>query len=340
MLRVLITRLSAIGDCIHTMPLVSVIRRRFPDAFIAWITQAGPASLLDGYPGLDQVIIVPRDWYKSWKTLQNTRRQLRSLRFDASVDPQSLTKSSALGWLSGASQRIGFEQPQGRELSVWLNTDLVEPRAEHVVDRYLQLLTPLIGHQHMDVRFELPIWKHESIENFLTNCRFGSRYAVINPGAGWDSKIWPAAQFGAVAHYLGETHKLPSVVVWAGERERVWAQEIVAVSKGHARLAPETSLPELATLMRSADLCVAADTGPLHLAAAVGTPCVGLYGTTVPQVCGPYGSGHQCVQAYHQMGSCRERRTAENLAMQAIDVPSVAKACDRILAGRLARHAA
>jgi heptosyltransferase-1 len=340
MIRILITRLSAIGDCIHTMPLVGVLRRRFPGAFIAWVTQGGPASLLEGYPGLDQVIVVRRDWWKSPSSIQDTRRRLRSLKFDISIDPQSLTKSSVLGWLSGASQRIGFAPPQGRELSGWLNTELVEPRADHVVDRYLQVLAPLVGETPMEVRFELPLWRHDNIQSFLEGCRFGGRYAVINPGAGWDSKLWPPDRFGAVANYLGEQHRLPSVVVWAGDREREWAGEIVAASNGHAYLAPSTSLPELATLMRGADFCLAGDTGPLHLAAAVGIPCLGLYGTTLPQVCGPYGRGHQCVQAYHQEGSCRERRSADNLAMQAIDVPTVAQACDRILQLLPSRQAA
>ncbi len=331
MLRVLITRLSAVGDCIHTMPLVHALRRKYPAAFIAWVTQPGPATLLEEYPGLNQVIVVRRDWWKSLSSIQNIRRQLRSLKFDVAIDPQGLTKSSALGWLSDANQRIGFTGPQGRELSVWLNTELVEPTVEHVVDRYLQLLSPLLGSDTIEARFELPIKSHETVERFLQQARFGSHFAILNPGAGWDSKIWPANRFGQLAKYLGNQHQMPSVVVWAGDRERRWAELIVAESGGHAWLAPSTTLPELATLMHRADFCVAADTGPLHLAAAVGTRCIGLYGTTRPAISGPYGNGHLTVQAFYQDGTSRQRRTASNTAMRAIDVPTVAQACDQML---------
>lgn len=331
MLRVLITRLSAVGDCIHTMPLIHALRRKYPAAFIAWITQPGAATLLDDYPGLNQVIVVRRDWWKSLSSIQNIRRQLRSLKFDVAVDPQGLTKSSALGWLSDANQRIGFTKPQGRELSVWLNTELVEPTTEHVVERYLQLLAPVIGNEPPEVHFEIPIKPHETVDRFLQQTRFGSHFAVLNPGAGWDSKVWPANRFGQLAKYLGNQHQLPSVVVWAGDRERRWAEQIVAESSGHAFLAPPTTLPELATLMHHAQFCVAGDTGPLHLAAAVGTRCIGLYGTTRPSISGPYGNGHLTVQAYYQDGTSRQRRSASNTAMRAIDVPTVAQACDQIL---------
>ena len=120
-------------------------------------------------------------------------------------------------------------------------------------------------------------------------------------------------------------------MVWAGDREQEWAGQIVAHSAGYACLAPETNLPELAALMQPARLCVSADTGPLHLAAALGTPCVGLYGSTQPSVCGPYGDQHVSVQAYYQAGSSRERRRADNDAMQAITASDVIAACDRVL---------
>jgi lipopolysaccharide heptosyltransferase I len=329
--RFLITRLSAIGDCIHTMPLVSALRKRFPSAYIAWATQSVPATLLDGYPGLDQTIVVDRNWLKSPRQIVMLRQKLRALKFDVTIDPQSLTKSAAIGWLSGARQRIGFERPQGREASPWLNTDLVVPRARHVVDRYLQLLTPLVGGELLEVRFELPVYEQSRVRQFLQQMQGGNAYAVLNPGAGWDSKLWLPDRFAHVARHLGERHQTPSVVVWAGSREKSWAQQIVDQSGGHAWLAPSTDLPELAYLLNGARVCVAADTGPLHLAAAVGTPCVGLFGSTLGDVSGPYGPAHVYVQAYYQDGSCRQRRQASNEAMQAIDVSMVTQACDEVL---------
>jgi lipopolysaccharide heptosyltransferase I len=333
--RILITRLSAIGDCIHTMPLVGALRRCFPQAQIAWVTQAAPASLLEGYPGLDEVIVVPRDWLKSVSQLWRLRRELRSREFDIALDPQSLTKSALLGWLSGAAQRIGFDAPQGRELSLWLNNRRIEPQRDHVVERYLELLRPLVGAVELVPQFELPVRRQAAIERFLEQGSWTKGFAVINPGAGWDSKLWLPERFGQVARYLQQAHRLPSVVVWAGTREREWAERIVAQAGGAARLAPETNLPELAALMRHARLCVACDTGPLHLAAAVGTTCVGLYGSTRPSVCGPYGPAHATVQAYYQDGTSRQRRSAGNDAMQAINVSMVIQACDRALSATM-----
>jgi lipopolysaccharide heptosyltransferase I len=331
--RILITRLSAIGDCIHTMPLVGALRRGFPRAHVAWITQAAPASLLEGYPGLDEVIVAPRGWLKSLRQLRRLRRELRSREFDIVLDPQSLTKSALLGWLSGAAQRIGFTAPQGRELSLWLNNERIDPRRDHVVERYLELLCPLMDMAELRPRFELPVRQWATIERFLDQGVWTTGFVVINPGAGWDSKLWSPERFGQVARHLERTHRLPSVVVWAGRREREWAERIVAQAGGAARLAPETNLPELAALLRRARLCVACDTGTLHLAAAVGTACVGLYGCTRPSICGPYGSEHATVQAYYQDGTSRQRRNARNDAMRAINVSMVTRACDRVLAG-------
>jgi ADP-heptose:LPS heptosyltransferase len=296
--------------------------------------------LLEGYPGLDDVVLVPRDWLRSFRQLCRLRRELRARRFDVAIDPQSLTKSSMLGWLSGAPQRIGFAAPQGRELSVWLNNQRIGPQQEHVVRRYLELLRPIVGSADLTPIFELPVRQHPRIERFLEQAQLTTGFAVINPGAGWDSKLWLPERFGQVARHLGQRHDLPSAVVWAGDRERSWAERIVALGGGHACLAPETNLPELARLMQRARLCVAADTGPLHLAAAVGTTCVGMYGSTLPSVCGPFGSQHACVQAFYQGGSARERRNAQNDAMQAIEVPMVTRACDQVLTACNPRRAA
>ncbi len=171
-----------------------------------------------------------------------------------------------LGWLSGAPRRIGFSAPQGRELSLWLNNERVEPTAEHVVDRYLQLLYPLGARETLEAHFELPVRDQAVVDALIRDTHLSEGFAVLNPGAGWDSKLWPARRFGQLARCLGECHRLPSVVAWAGDREHAWAEEIVERAGGHAWLAPPTTLPELATLMhRAASLC-----GRRHRPAASG----------------------------------------------------------------------
>jgi ADP-heptose:LPS heptosyltransferase len=316
---------------VHTLPLVTAIRTQFPSAYIGWAIQSAGASLIQGLEGLDALIEVRRDWLKRWSTILSTRAALREHRFDIAIDPQSLSKSSLLAWLSGARERIGFAPGQGRELSPYLSTIRVTPETEHVVDRYLELLRPL-GIRGPRVEFRVPREQtaQESMQRFVSSGGL-NRYALLNPGAGWNSKLWPHERLAAVANHLHAKHRLQSIVIWAGDREKAWAMEIVEKSLGSSILAPSTSLPELSELCRRAAVFVGSDTGPLHLAAAVGTSCVAMYGPTKISVCGPYGNGHEALQAWYQDGNSSLRRGDDNSAMRAILVEDVCEACDRII---------
>jgi ADP-heptose:LPS heptosyltransferase len=131
---------------------------------------------------------------------------------------------------------------------------------------------------------------------------------------------------------VADRHQLPVLVVWAGDREREWAEQTVRAAKGRATLAPATSLEELAAVLRRTCLLVASDTGPTHLAAAVGTPCVALFGVTRPEVSGPYGERHACVVSPEPHADRRHHRRASNEAMRRIEVGAVCAACDQLLA--------
>ena len=330
--RVLITRLSAIGDCVHTLPLACAIKRACPEAFIAWVVEPAAAPLVEGHDAVDKVVVVSKRWLKSIKTIRDVRRRLRSLRCDTSLDPQSLSKSCLLGWLSGARQRIGFAKGQGRELAPWLNNTCVAPRRSHVVEKYLEVARPLgIESPTVEFRMKQDLEAMRTVGRYLIDARIGQDFNVINPGAGWDSKLWPPGRYAHVARHLRDSHDLPSVVVWAGDRERQWAEEIVALSAGRAHMAPPTSLLELTELCRSARLFVGSDTGPLHIAAAVGTQCVGMYGPTRPEVCGPYGKGHVIVQAANPTDA-RRMRDPNNDVMRTISAEAVVAACDQAVA--------
>ncbi|MGI8982633.1 MAG: glycosyltransferase family 9 protein [Pirellulaceae bacterium] len=327
--RILICRLSAIGDCILTMPLASELRRQFPGAFIAWAVQGASAPLMEEHPCVDLAIKITKQELRSPVGLWRLRQRLRMQHFDLALDPQGLTKSALVSWLSGAPRRIGFARPVGREISTWLQTELVHSRQPHVVDRYLELLAPLgINAEQAEFRFPANGAARCKLAPFLDQPHLKDGFAVVNPGAGWDSKVWPAERYAEVAQHLASRHRLPTVVVWAGDREKAWGKEIAAGANGHAFLALKTTLLELGELLRSARLFVGSDTGPLHMAAAVGVSCVGIYGPTRPEECGPYGSGHRAVQAFYQSGSSRERRSAGNNAMRAVSVSDVCEACD------------
>ncbi|MGD9126381.1 MAG: lipopolysaccharide heptosyltransferase I [Planctomycetia bacterium] len=333
-LRILIVRLSAIGDAVHGMPVLCALRDRFPEARIAWVVESRAAALLRGHAALDQLIELPRGWLKSLKTVRRLRRDLRAFRPDVAIDMQGLTKSAIVARLSGAKCRIGFGDEKGRELSRWFYNVKVPAPAEHVIDANLQLLGPLGIEKPTDVRFEIPEHEPDAAMADRTVDELGwsgKDFAIINPGAGWSSKVWPAERFAEVAARLGAELELPTLVVWAGKQEQQWAETIVAGSNGHATLAPPTSLTELAALSRRARLFIGSDTGPLHIAAGVGTSCVGLYGPMPAERNGPYGSGHVAIQKARFEGTSRERRTASPALMEAITVDDVVEACRRVL---------
>ncbi len=339
--RFLICRLSHVGDCIHTMPVANALRDQFPDALIGWAVERAAAPLLANHEAVDELIEVPRGWLKSPAAAWRLRRRLRRIKFEIALDPQSLTKSAAIGWLAGCKSRIGFAGQDGRELSKWLNNQLVPRRAPHVVDRYVELLRPL-GISAPHIQFRVPINEEADVVvgQFLRQQNLLDSYAVINPGAGWDSKLWPVDRYAEVAAHLGQRWGLRSVAVWAGDREREWARQIVDGSNRQAVMAPSTSLTELASLTRGARLFVGSDTGPLHLAVAVGTRCVAMFGVTPISQCGPYGEGHVALQEVYVEQSSRGRRGADNSAMRAIQTDQACRACDTILADQMSERAA
>lgn len=330
--RILIVRLSAIGDVIHGMPVACALRERFPDAFLAWVVEERAGALLHGHQALDELIALPRGWLKSPRTVWRLRRRLRAINFDLAIEAQGLTKAAIVARLSGAGRRIGFGDPWGRELSRWLNTELVDTTAEHAVDRNLQLLLPL-GIRPRAVRFQVPehLMDRVAAEQMIREAGLEDGFAIINTGAGWPSKLWPSDRYAAVARHLGRNRELRTMVLWAGRQERPLAEQVVAGSDGHAQIAPPTTLTELAALARRCRLFIGSDTGPLHLAAAVGTPCVGLYGPWPAKKHGPYGPQHVALQKMFFEGSTRQRRNASSKYMEAITVEPVCEACDRIL---------
>jgi heptosyltransferase I len=332
--RILIVRLTALGDVIHGLPVACALRAAYPDAVLGWVVEGRNADLLAGHPALNHVIQAPRRWMKSPRAILALRRQLRELEFDVTVDLQCLTKSAVAAWLSGARRRIGKAGEHGRELSRWFHNELVAAGGPHVIDHYLDLLKPL-GVSNPEVRFDLPerVVDARTIDDFLRSQNLLRRqFAVLNPGAGWPSKIWPAARYGEVAQRLKATHGLSTIAVWGGAEERPLAEAIVAASRGAAVVAPTTTVMELAALCRRAALFVGSDTGPMHLAVAVETPTISLHGPSVAAWCGAYGPSNLRLQAQVDDGPSSYRRRATDAAMRAISVDMVAAACDELLA--------
>ena len=326
--RILISRMSAIGDCILTLPVACALRRAMPDAYLGWVVERKAAPMIRGHECLDAVIELPRGWFTHRRGRQGAKSLLRSHQFDVSIDTQGLTKSALAGYLAGATLRIGYAGRHGGELSRWINNHRVTTAFPHIVDRSLELLGPLGLHQPQ-VTFKLPLdgparrWARRYRRDL--RC---ARLAVLNPGGTWPSKLWPPERFAEVARQIAAAYGYQSLVVWGSDAERVMADEIVERSQGACVLGPATDLHHLAALIETADLFVSGDTGPLHMAVAVDTPTIGLYGATRPGDSGPY--RQTALQNAYEGGTRRHRRKADNSAMRAITVDDVVRAIDPI----------
>jgi len=330
--RILIVRLSAIGDCILSVPVLNSIRRNFPDSRIGWVIEGAASQLIRGHAALDDLFVVPKRAFKSPRALWTLASQLRAWKPDITLDLQGLTKSSLIAWLSGAKSRLGFQcdQFEGRELSRFLNNRLYKPESEHIVDRSLELLR-LLDVNDSTVTFDLPEQDNDAkfADRILRSEQLEGRFAIINVGAGWVSKIWPSDRYASIARHLEEKWGTPSIVVWSGQQEKQAADQVVAESGGHATLAPATTLTQLGSLIRRASLFVGSDTGPMHLSVALGTPTLGLIGPMpIERVC-PYGANNAGVQNVRLLKTA-DRKT-DCSPMLSIFSEHVVQVCDSLM---------
>jgi lipopolysaccharide heptosyltransferase I len=331
--RILLVRLSAIGDVIHAMPVACAIRAQFPQALLVWAVERRAGELIQGHPAIDQSIVLPHGWLRSPAEVWRLRKRLKSFAFDTAIDIQGLSKSAAVAWLSGARLRIGMGGRWGREVSRWLNNRLVDTGDLHAIERGLKLLEPL-GIRSPEVRFDVSAAAadRDAAEETLQGLGLDRDFALIASGAGWPSKLWPADRYAAVAAYLGRRWNLPSLVIWGNDAERARAEAIIQAAEGHARLCPKVTLLQLAAIARRARFALGSDTGPLHLAAAAGAPCIGLYGPWPAEQHGPYGPQHINLQKMCMQGTTHQRRHAPSTYMEAIDTAAVFAACDQMMA--------
>lgn len=310
--RFALVRLSALGDVVHALPVAAALRRHRPDAWIAWIVERREAALLTNHPALDAVLTLDsRAWRRApplaaLAALREARRRLASAGVDAVIDLQGLVKSGIVTRATRAPLRIGFAAARCRErLNALFTNRHVTPGPEcvHAVDQYLALLGPL-GVSAPRVEFDLPTGEagEARADEFFaaSGLKPRQRIVVLNPGAGNPGKRWAPARFGALARRLAD-EGLSVLVVW-GPGEEATARTIAVAGGAGVTPAPPTDLFGLLAVLRRASVVVGGDTGPLHLAAALGRPCVGLYAPRRDALngaarTGPYGAGHRIVQS-------------------------------------------
>jgi heptosyltransferase I len=282
MKRIGIVMLSALGDAVHVLPLLTAIKRQWPDAEITWVTQPGPAALVRGHPALDRLVVFNRE--RGWAAFPEVRREVGPEPFDVLLDLQVYLKAGILTGLLPARTKLGFDWARAKDFN-WLFTTQKIPAAReaprHVQDQYFEFLTAL------GVPFEPPVWNLGPWPGDLPPPE--GRYAALVIGTSRPEKDWVPERWAAVAEGLYEQHGLVPMLVGGGSaRERATATAIVSGARAPVRNELGSGLRPLVSILRGATLVVSLDTGPLHMAVALERPVVSLIGYNDPRVVGPY----------------------------------------------------
>jgi len=294
--RVLIVRLGAMGDILHALPAVAALRRAHPKWYLGWAVEPRWRALLSGDGGemslVDRTHLVKaKEWARAplrGETLREIaalRRALRAERYDLCIDLQGAVRSALAGRLAGASRMIGEDRP--REWAArWLFGERVATHGVHMIEQAVEVCAAAAGEPLSPILPPLPV--NPDAELWADGVLRGATgpVVVLSPGAGWGAKRWPTERYGAVAAALHAQGCM--VLANAGPQEQGIASDVVRASGGVAR-APEFTLERLIALTRRVCLVIAGDTGPLHLACALGKPVVGIYGPTDPRRNGPFG---------------------------------------------------
>ena len=331
--RILIVRLGAIGDVVHTLPALAALRRALPGAYLAWIVERGGAArLLEGNPCLDELIELDlRGWRNRLtrsETLIEIRKAIARMRgsgFDLALDFQGLLKSAMIPWLVRVPRRVGFVRAALREpAGAIMLTEQVEANDhDHVIKKNLQL----VAHLSCDVNgaYEFPIALSSQDKLFANQqaALFDGSFAIINPGGGWPTKLWGAGNFANIANRLWENYRMHSVVTY-GPGEESLAREVINLTRSGRAKALDTGLKQFFALAQRAQIFIGGDTGPMHLAAAAGTPIVAIFGPTDSRRNGPFAGDDVVIERFDL--DCRSecyRRSCSHISCMKIPVESV-----------------
>ena len=326
--RFLLVRLGSLGDIVHALPAAAAIRDTFPDARVDWLVDSKWARLLEGNADLNNVISMEG---KSAGGISAAVRQLRAAKYTHAIDFQGLYKSALLAFASGAPRRIGFQKSYAREgLASVFYTDRLNPRGPHKVEHNLTL-AERAGARVGNVRFSLAVYPEDDQRVSSELAAHGlAEYFVLNPGGGWRSKCWPAERYAALHRQLAERYRMRGIVTF-GPGEGDLAQEIIRAAGDIAPVALPLELGPLMAALQRAKFVVSADTGPLHLASALGAPVVGLFGPTDPVRNGPYFSEDIVVRNPRFSETTYRRGASYSPSMLSITVEQVFDAVERRL---------
>jgi len=336
-MKILLIKLSAIGDVVQTLPALEAIKKLYPAGEITWIVEEAAAGILEGHPLIDRVLVSrrkaltgllknPRTFTGGLRGIIGFFRELRTTQYDIAVDFQGLFKSGVLIGLARAKRKIGFDRT--RELSyLFLNERLPAYDIDkHALERYLDVARHLGAHDPATT-CTLPIEQEISRMRQRTTVilkEAGKPLVVINPVARWKTKLWRESNFAELADRL-ILEKKAAVIFTGSAADRDVNRRIISGMKQPAEnWAGETSLKELAALAALSDLFITTDTGPMHLAAATGAKVLALFGPTAPWRTGPYGKSSITVRTGIECSPCFKRTCEDNVrCMEGISVEDV-----------------
>jgi len=323
--KILIIKPSSIGDVVHSLPFISLIKKTFPHSSVHWVIASGLESLLEGHPLIDHIWIIHKDRWKNIKRIISTLSEIRRLadslkkeQYDLVVDLQGLFRSGLISWLTCSPVRAGFAD--GREGSSFFYTHKIDGGENiHAVDRYLKI-AHFLGCPVSDIEFPFVPVPSPTLLKDLSLIPY--RYAVFIPGARWETKKWPVEFFGDVASQLD----MPVAVI--GGKEDIGLAEAIKKRSAHnvISLAGRTSLSELVPILAHSQFVLTNDTGPMHIAAALDRPIIALFGPTDPVRTGPYGKNNRILTAQAPCAPCFDKKCSNICCMAGITVEQVLKA--------------
>ncbi|HEX2091593.1 MAG TPA: glycosyltransferase family 9 protein [Longimicrobiaceae bacterium] len=301
--RICLVMMSAVGDAVHALPVVTALKRHDPSCRITWVIQPGPHALVAGHPAVDEFVLFERSG--RWRAFLDVRRKLVGRRFDLVLDLQVYFKASVVTLLAAAPVKLGFDRARARDLNWLVTTHRIPPHPpQHVQDQYFEFLGAL-GVPHEPPEWGLGPWEEEERarqRSFVAEV--GRPYAAINLATSNPDRDWLPERWAAVVDALRERYGLASVLVGArSDRELAYEREI----RGAARHTPFSALGSglrgLVGILDAAELVLALDSAPLHMAVALDRPVISLMANADPRRTGPYRRFHDLiVDAYHDPG--------------------------------------
>jgi len=331
--KILIVLHGSIGDVTRALPLAAMLRRAFPRAFLAWSIEPACFPLLQGNSAIDEIILLDRRRW--WKSAGPFLARVRAGNFDLVLDLQRLFKSGFIGWWSGAAQRVGFHRKDSKEFNWIFNNLRIPAYGEEIpkIEHYLKFADYLgLDRSPLEWHFNLTADEQASIRDHLS--KITGPFAALFVGTRWQSKQWFPRQMSECADQLWGDYGL-RVVLLGSKDDQPLDREVVTLSQSKpVDLVGRTTLREAIGVIQRARIAVGPDTGLMHIAAAVGTPVISLWGATSPQRTGPYGYAELVLQGKAPCVPC-QRRTCSigRVCLQSITTEQIGAKIRNVLGG-------